>query len=47
MKRIRFFDEDFPAHFGNTLNYKKGINSEKKYAWTRMVDVDEKESVEE
>ena len=47
MKRFRFFDEDFPAHYGNTLNYDKGMNPEKKYAWITTMKINEMESVEE
>ena len=43
MKRIRIFDEDFPAHYGNTLNYEKGMNPEKMYAWIGCVNVEELE----
>ena len=42
MKRIRLFDEDFPAHWGMTINY-NGDDSEKKYAWINTVSA---ESVE-
>ena len=45
MKRIRIFDDDFPTHFAMTINYERGRNPEKKYAWIDYVN--EMESVEE
>ena len=43
MKRIRFFDEDFPAHFGMTIDYEKGRNPENKYGWIGCVSVESEE----
>ena len=43
MKRIRIFDDDFPAHFGMVLNYEQGVKSEESVAWINVLRVEVRE----